>query len=83
MQGPEPDYDKVTTGFKTFTSREPFYLKHNQGVLPELQVAYETWGHLNHDRSNAVLVHAGLSASSHAKSHLVRLCTFCHAILLI
>ena len=78
MQGPEPDYDKITTGYKTFTSRQPFYMKYNKGVLPELHVAYETWGQLNHDRSNAVLIHAGLSASSHAKSHLVRLCCFLH-----
>ena len=78
MQGPEPDYDKITTGYKTFTSSQPFYLKYNKGVLPELHVAYETWGQLNHDRSNAVLIHAGLSASSHAKSHLVRLRCFLH-----
>lgn len=69
-QGPEPDYDKITTGYKTFNSKEPFYVKHNKGVLPELQVAYETWGELNVDKSNAVMIHAGLSASSHAKSHV-------------
>ncbi|KAK7094947.1 uncharacterized protein [Littorina saxatilis] len=70
LQGPEPDYDKITTGYKTFVSKEPFHLMYNQGVLPELEIAYETWGQLNDDASNAVLIHAGLSASSHAKSHL-------------
>ncbi len=38
-----------------------------------MQIAYETWGELNADRSNAVLLHTGLSASSHAKSHSVSL----------
>jgi homoserine O-acetyltransferase len=34
-----------------------------------MQLAYETWGTLNEDKSNAILIHTGLSASSHAKSH--------------
>ncbi|XP_076455257.1 uncharacterized protein LOC143289903 [Babylonia areolata] len=68
-QGPEPGNDKITTGYTVFTSQEPFHMKYNNGVLPELHVAYETWGTLNEDRSNAVLVHAGFSLSSHAKSH--------------
>lgn len=38
------------------------------GVLPEFDIAYETWGTLNKDRSNAILLHTGLSASSHAHS---------------
>lgn len=70
LSGPEPDYDKITTGYKVFTSQEPFPMKYNNGILPELHMAYETWGTLNEDCSNAVLIHAGLSASSHAKSHL-------------
>lgn len=67
--GPEPEYGKVVKGFKTFNSQKPFKLKYNDAVLPELVIAYETWGKLNEDRSNAVIVHSGLSASSHAKSH--------------
>ncbi|KAG9534138.1 homoserine acetyltransferase, partial [Aureobasidium melanogenum] len=38
------------------------------GVLPSFDIAYETWGTLNSDKSNAILLHTGLSASSHAKS---------------
>lgn len=38
------------------------------GVLPEFDIAYETWGQLNEDKSNAILLHTGLSASSHARS---------------
>jgi homoserine O-acetyltransferase len=38
------------------------------GVLPELKVAYETWGQLNALKNNAVLLQCGMSASSHACS---------------
>lgn len=37
-------------------------------MLPSFDIAYETWGTLNADKSNAILLHTGLSASSHAKS---------------
>ena len=37
-------------------------------MLPEFNVAYETWGKLNAGKSNAILLHTGLSASSHAHS---------------
>ncbi|KAK0046730.1 serine O-succinyltransferase [Biomphalaria pfeifferi] len=66
--GPEPEYDKVTKGYKLFTTNKAFPMKLNKGVLPKLDIAYETWGTLNNDKSNAVLVLAGLSASSHARS---------------
>lgn len=38
------------------------------GVLPEINIAYETWGNLNDSKSNAILLFTGLSANSHAKS---------------
>jgi homoserine O-acetyltransferase len=38
------------------------------GVLPSLTMAYETWGELNPDQSNAVLILTGLSPSAHAAS---------------
>ncbi|XP_033122068.1 serine O-succinyltransferase-like isoform X2 [Anneissia japonica] len=69
VSGPEPEYHKVVSGFKKFYYTKPYHLKYNNAVLPELEVAYETWGELNEDKSNAVIIHAGLSASSHAKSH--------------
>jgi hypothetical protein len=56
------------TGHETFHSPHDFTMDHG-GVLPEVYIAYETWGRLNADHSNAVLLHTGLSASSHAKSH--------------
>ncbi|HEY1760957.1 MAG TPA: homoserine O-acetyltransferase, partial [Acidimicrobiales bacterium] len=36
------------------------------GHVPEVTVAYETWGELNADRSNAVLVEHALTGDSHA-----------------
>lgn len=65
LSGPEPSY---TTGkHLTFHSRKPLLLDWG-GILPEFDVAYETWGQLNKTRSNAILLHTGLSASSHAHS---------------
>ncbi|BEI87347.1 uncharacterized protein CcaverHIS019_0100650 [Cutaneotrichosporon cavernicola] len=36
--------------------------------LPPYQIAYETWGTLNDARDNAIILHTGLSASSHVAS---------------
>ena len=38
------------------------------GVLPSFTLAYETWGKLNADHSNAVLIQSGLSPNAHAAS---------------
>ena len=38
------------------------------GVLSGAQIAYESWGQLNADRSNAILLFTGLSPSAHAAS---------------
>ncbi|KAI9879617.1 MAG: hypothetical protein M1830_007977 [Pleopsidium flavum] len=63
--GPEPSY---TTGkHLNFHSREPLLLDWG-GVLPQFNVAYEAWGRLNEAKSNVILLHTGLSASSHAHS---------------
>ena len=65
LSGPEPSY---TTGeHETFHSAEPLLLDWG-GVLPSFDIAWEAWGTLNAEKSNAILVHTGLSASSHAHS---------------
>ncbi|KAF3939597.1 hypothetical protein ABW19_dt0201989 [Dactylella cylindrospora] len=63
--GPEPSY--TSGGYQTFTSTSPLHLDWG-GTLPTYSIAYETWGTLNSSRSNAILLHTGLSASSHAHS---------------
>ncbi|CAG8534231.1 uncharacterized protein OCT59_003144 [Rhizophagus irregularis] len=66
--GPEPAYDKIVSGYSLFHHNEPFLCDYG-GVLPELGIAYETWGELNEKKDNAILIQTGLSGSSHAKSH--------------
>lgn len=46
----------------------PFRMKRG-GELAAAQVAYETWGTLNADRSNAILILTGLSPSAHAAAN--------------
>jgi homoserine O-acetyltransferase len=66
--GPEPEYEKVVSGYRTFHHSAAFSCEWG-GRLPELDIAYETWGTLSPKKNNAVLLHTGLSASSHARSH--------------
>lgn len=63
--GPEPSY--TTGAHLNFHSAEPF-LTDWGGILREFDIAYETWGEMNQDKSNVILLHTGLSASSHAHS---------------
>jgi len=65
QSGPEPSY--TAGAHETFHSSEPLLLDWG-GVLPSFDIAFETWGSLNQDKSNAILLHTGLSASSHAHS---------------
>lgn len=46
----------------------PFHL-HRGGILPAITLAYETWGTLNSDNSNVILLFTGLSPSAHAASN--------------
>ncbi|KAM0208956.1 hypothetical protein ACHAQI_006652 [Fusarium lateritium] len=61
----EPSYTSGAT--LNYHCKDPFLLDWG-GILPEFNIAYETWGELNADKSNAILLHTGLSASSHAHS---------------
>lgn len=63
----EPTYGKVQSGYKLFESNRPLFLDYG-GILPNFKIAYETWGTLNKNKDNAILIHTGLSASSHAHS---------------
>ncbi|XP_031552965.1 serine O-succinyltransferase-like isoform X2 [Actinia tenebrosa] len=67
--GVDPVYNTVNTGYKVFQYKQPFYFQYNKGVIPEMTIAYETWGKLNETKSNVILLFTGLSPSSHARSH--------------
>lgn len=51
--------------FATVVTGRPFRLE-GGGRLDHVDVAYETWGELNHDASNAVLICHALTGDSHA-----------------
>ena len=53
-----------------FRSDRPFALE-GGGVLPEITLAYETWGTLDPDGGNAVLVCHALTGDSHAAGPLL------------
>lgn len=63
--GPEPSY---TTGVHCNWHSQDALLLDWGGVLPEFNIAYENWGQLNENKNNVILLHTGLSASSHAHS---------------
>lgn len=56
------------TSTRFFESPQPFTLR-NGSSLPAITLAYETWGTLNADRSNAILLFHALSGSHHAAGH--------------
>jgi len=57
----------MTDARQYFQLDHPLRLRHG-GTLERVTIAYETWGELNLDRSNAVLVCTGLSPSAHIAS---------------
>lgn len=63
--GPEPSYTSGAT--QKFHCSAPLLLDWG-GVLRSFDIAYESWGQMNAEKSNVILLHTGLSASSHAHS---------------
>ena len=45
-EGPEPNYDRVVSGYATFHHPGPFRCDWG-GELPQFTLAYETWGTLS------------------------------------
>ena len=56
------------TQTRFFESADRFALREGSS-LPGIRIAYETWGELNADGSNAVLLFHALSGSHHAAGH--------------
>jgi homoserine O-acetyltransferase len=61
----EQSIGSVTTETFTFAEDEPFCLE-SGATLGPVTLAYETYGRLNADRSNAILICHALSGSAHA-----------------
>jgi hypothetical protein len=66
--GPEPPYARPSPkSCKIYHHSGPLELVYS-GSLPSFDIAYETWGTLSPKKDNVILLHTGLSASSHAAS---------------
>ncbi|MEM7791908.1 MAG: homoserine O-acetyltransferase, partial [Verrucomicrobiota bacterium] len=60
-----PDEGEVgLVEYTDFVSPEPFYFE-SGGVIPELTLRYETYGRLNEEKSNAVLICHALTGNHH------------------
>ncbi len=63
-----PSEARAATGARRFVRRDGPFRMHRGGLLPRLDIAYETWGELDARAGNAVLLFTGLSPSAHAAS---------------
>ncbi|KAH0587815.1 hypothetical protein H2248_006574 [Termitomyces sp. 'cryptogamus'] len=67
--GPEPTYARPNpASYKIYHHPHPLPMTYSPEPLPSFDIAYETWGTLSPNRDNVILLHTGLSASSHAAS---------------
>lgn len=67
--GPEPSYARPNpTTYHKYHHPHPLPLTYSPIPLPSFDIAYETWGTLSPAKDNVILLHTGLSASSHAAS---------------
>ncbi|KAK1231834.1 Serine O-succinyltransferase [Marasmius sp. AFHP31] len=67
--GPEPPYARPNPKtYHIYRDSAPLHLTYSPDPLPSFDVAYETWGTLSPSKDNVILLHTGLSASSHAAS---------------
>ncbi len=57
-----------TKFFETGSPDDPVRLR-DGGLLPGIRIAYETWGDLNADKSNAIMLFHALSGSHHAAGY--------------
>lgn len=57
--------NKQPHGLQTFHVQEPFVLESGQ-VLPEIDIAFHTWGRLNHTADNVIWVCHALTANADA-----------------
>ena len=68
-EGPEPPYARPNpASYQIYHHPTPLPLTYSSSPLPSFDVAYESWGTLSPKKDNVILLHTGLSASSHAAS---------------
>ncbi len=66
MTAPDPkDRPSVRTLFFEFATPEHPFTFRNGDVFEKAQLAYETYGELNEEKSNAILIFHALSGSHH------------------
>ncbi|MEC5126431.1 homoserine O-acetyltransferase [Verrucomicrobiales bacterium BCK34] len=63
------DPGQVETQFQTIATSECPFVFRNGDSLDDVVIAYETWGTLNEDRSNAILLFHAFSGSQHAAGY--------------
>jgi len=70
MSGPETPYARPNPStYHLYRHKKPLPLTYYASTpLPAFDIAYETWGKLSAKKDNVILLHTGLSASSHAAS---------------
>lgn len=57
----------TATGRRVVQLPQAFEMRHG-GLLPQVEIVYESWGELNATRDNVVLIVTGLSPGAHAAS---------------
>jgi homoserine O-acetyltransferase len=58
----------LTCFFDTGSKENPIHLR-DGNVLPGVRIAYETWGVLNEDKTNCIVLYHAFSGSHHAAGH--------------
>jgi len=60
---------ETRTQFHEFTGPGGTFRTRDGSTLPSVRLAYETWGELNAEKSNAIVIFHALSGSHHAAGH--------------
>lgn len=66
----EPSYGRTSKSADEIViqSSDPYNFVHG-GTISDVSIAYESWGQLNREKDNVIILHHGLSASAHAKKN--------------
>jgi len=59
----DPEITKLEEGRFKYKSNKPFYFENGKSI-PNLELQYDTYGSLNQDKSNVILIHHSLSVGA-------------------